>query len=421
MKILTVFLLALSAGAAQSGAPPAESKSDVEEQELSAAVAEAGSSPIDFVRVLEKHLRKYPDSSRKPEVERALVKAAIENKDGKRIIEYGERVLAREPDDVQVLDRVTRALLSSDDKETSARALKYARHYGALLSGLRDKEVPARMGKAQWREEIDRGVGRALSFEARALGNLGRMDEAVAAARKGWETFPSVEAAREVGRWLVRSGKEQEALESMADAFAVADQRVADAERLRDRTRLGELYVKLKGSEKGLGDLILAAYDRTSAILAARRLRFKESDPNAHLTNPMEFTLSGLDGAKLPLASLLGKTVVFDFWATWCGPCRAQYPLYEQVKERFRKDPNVVFLSVNTDENRDAVAPFLASQKWDVKVWFEDGLSRALEIASIPTTIIVDRHGKLVSRMNGYVPDRFVDMLTERIRDTMND
>ena len=199
----------------------------------------------------------------------------------------------------------------------------------------------------------------------------------------------------------------------------MADPRVTEAERLRDRTRMGELYAKLKGSEKGLGEIILAAYDRTAALLAARRLRLKETDPNLHLTNPMEFTLSGLGGGKLELASLKGKTVVFDFWATWCGPCRAQYPLYEQVKVRFRDNAEVVFLSVNTDEDREAVGPFLKSQKWEVKVWFEDGLSRALQISSIPTTIVVDRRGQVVSRMNGYVPDRFVDMLSERIRETL--
>jgi thioredoxin-related protein len=81
----------------------------------------------------------------------------------------------------------------------------------------------------------------------------------------------------------------------------------------------------------------------------------------------------------------------------------------------------VVFLSVNTDEDREGVEPFLNEQKWEDKVWFEDGLSRALQISSIPTTIVVNGRGEVVSRLNGYVPDRFVDMLTERIRDAMKD
>ena len=51
--------------------------------------------------------------------------------------------------------------------------------------------------------------------------------------------------------------------------------------------------------------------------------------------------------------------------------------------------------------------------------WFEDGLSRALKITSIPTTLIIGRNGQVFSRMNGFVPDRFVEMLTARIREAI--
>jgi thiol-disulfide isomerase/thioredoxin len=133
----------------------------------------------------------------------------------------------------------------------------------------------------------------------------------------------------------------------------------------------------------------------------------------------MEFTLSSIAGDKLKLAELKGKVVVFDFWATWCGPCRAQHPLYDEVKQRFKGNPDVVFLSVNTDEDRELVEPFLKDAGWKVTPYFEDGLSRALQISSIPTTIVVDKRGEIFSRLNGFLPDRFVDMLTERIRDAL--
>jgi thiol-disulfide isomerase/thioredoxin len=145
----------------------------------------------------------------------------------------------------------------------------------------------------------------------------------------------------------------------------------------------------------------------------------RQNDPNAQLTDPMEFTLTGLDGQKLSMASLKGKVIVFDFWATWCEPCRGQHPLYEQVKQRFKDNPGVVFLSIDTDEDREPVRPFLEEEKWRDKVYFEDGLSRALRITSIPTTIVIEKGGRVFSRMNGYVPERFVDLLTGRIRDAL--
>ncbi len=81
-------------------------------------------------------------ASRRNEIERALVKAAIEAKDDRRMIEYGERVLAREPDDVQILDKVVRALLASTARDAAERALKYARHYEELLRQTRAAAAP---------------------------------------------------------------------------------------------------------------------------------------------------------------------------------------------------------------------------------------------------------------------------------------
>ena len=400
--------------------PPASTPASDESQQLSQAVSEAGSSPVDFIRALERHLAKYPNSTRRNEIERALVKAAIEAKDDKRVVEYGERVLAREPNDVQILDKVVRALLVSDAADTSERALKYARQYEEVLRQTRNQPVPGHLSEAQWHEEVDKGLARVLACEARATGNLGKIDDAIALARRSYEIYPSAESAREIGRWLVRAGKNQDALAPYADAFAIPDARNTDTDRAKDRAELGDVYRKVYGSEKGLGDLILEAYDRTTGLLAARRLRLRQNDPNAQAGSVLEFTISGVDGAKLPIASLKGKAVVFDFWATWCGPCRMQHPLYEEVKQRFHDSPDVVFLSINTDDDRDLVAPFLKENHWDrQQVYFEDGLSRALAITSMPTTIVLDRRGEVISRMNGFVPGRFVDMLTDRIKDAL--
>jgi thiol-disulfide isomerase/thioredoxin len=154
-------------------------------------------------------------------------------------------------------------------------------------------------------------------------------------------------------------------------------------------------------------------------LLAARRLRLRQNDPNAQVAKITDATISSVDGGKLAIASLKGKAVVFDFWATWCGPCRAQHPLYEQVKQRFHDSPDVVFLSIDTDDERELVPPFLKESGWGQQVYYDDGLSRVLAITSIPTTIILDRHGEVVSRMNGFVPGRFVDMLSDRIKDAL--
>jgi thiol-disulfide isomerase/thioredoxin len=246
------------------------------------------------------------------------------------------------------------------------------------------------------------------------------MKEAVNLARKSYDAYPTAEGAREAGRWLSRSSRDEEAIRHYADAFTIPDSRTRDSERAGDRRRMGELYRKLKGSETGLGDIILEAYDRTTALVAGREAKLREMDPNAQLSNPMEFTLSALQGGKLALNSLKGKVLILDFWATWCGPCRFQHPLYEKVKRQFKGKDAVVFLSVNADDDRSAVKPFVAEAKWAGPIYYEDGMVRALNVTSMPTTIIIGKQGRIVNRMEGFDETRFVDMLTERIKDAIS-
>ena len=418
-RLLAGLLLVVPVVWAQQKTASRPEISPKEQEELESALSDAGSSTVEYLRAIEKHLAKYPNSPRKEELERAATRAAMEVNDNRRIVLYGEKVLARQPNDLQILDRVTEALLVGGSQEEAARALSYAERYQGLLRQMQ-KDRPRSGNAADWQNQADRGLGRALIHQAHATRILDRKDEALALAQQAFDDYPCAEAAREIARCYEQLGKARDAARSLADAFTIPDPKATDADRARDRRHMGELYRLANGSDSGLGDLVLEAYDRNVALLHNRELRMRALDPNAQLSDPIEFTLSGLKGQKLKLSTLKGKVVVFDFWATWCVPCRGQHPLYEQVKKRFEDNPAVVFLSVDTDEDRQAVKPFLDETKWTDEVYFEDGLSRALKVTSIPTTVLTDRKGQVFARMNGYLPERFVEMLTQRIRDALN-
>jgi thiol-disulfide isomerase/thioredoxin len=367
-------------------------------------------------------LKEYPNSPQRADLERALVKTAIDLNDDRLLMTYGESVLSRDPNNAQVLEHVATALLHQGDKAHAELALDHARHLGDLIQATyqNDKFEPGGgPAEVKRKDDYDGGRARALLLQARAHGLLGHNQEAIQFAQSSYAIFPSVEAARERARWLSAAGQDAEALQALAEAFTIAALRSPEAEGGSDRGRMSELYRKLHGTDAGLGDLVLKTYDSTSAQFAARRAELRQLDPNAQLRQPSQFTLSGLDGDKLQLSSLLGKVVVIDFWATWCGPCREQHPLYEAVKARFKDSADVVFLAVDTDEDHSVVKPFLAQVKWTQKVYFEDGLQSLLQVSSIPTTIILDKKGELFSRMIGYLPDRFVDRLADRVNEAL--
>lgn len=412
IRIVLITLVTAAFGFAQE-----QPMSDEEQAHLRQVLSAGSSSAVDLIHALETHLAKFPDSPKKNEMERGILKAAIQGNDNKRTIQYGERVLKLDPDDVTILDPVCRALALDRTGEKAKPALEWSKHYEQVVRGLQ-KEMPADTAdRGRRKDELDKMLGHALLYQAMALGAAGDNKADAELARKSFEVYPSADPALELARRLALLGKGEEAVSAYADAFTVADPRTTEFDRAEIRRRMGELFQKVKGSEAGLGEIVLQAYDRNSALLAQRRLALKQFDPNLGITNPMEFTLNSASGEKLPLSSLSGKVVVMDFWATWCGPCRAQHPLYDQVKQHFASDKDVVFLAISTDEDHTLVKPFLEEQGWKNAVYFEDGLARALRVSSIPTTVVFDKTGGVISRMNGFNPDNFVDVLTDRIKE----
>jgi thiol-disulfide isomerase/thioredoxin len=410
--------------AAQAAAAQAELAR--EQAELSQAIGEAGGTSIEIIRALEQHLKKYPESLQRAEIEKAIVKSAMDANDTARIIVYGEKVLARETppdaggDITTVLDRVTRALLDKEDAPRAKRAIVYSKRYQADVADMRAKmQPPGHLTAAQWSEELDKAAARALALEARATGYAGDSENAAKLARKSWDAYPTGEGARETAFWLSKLGRNADAIEFYADAFTLEDARNTETDRARDRARLGSLYIELHGSEKGLGEIILQAYDRTAGLLAALRANLKAKDPNSAATSLADFSLPAIDksAAPLVLAALKGKTVVMDFWATWCAPCRAQQPLIEKVKQQFENASDVVFVPVDADDDPSLVPSFVKEQGWENKGYFEAGLARQLAIGSIPTVVVLDPDGRIFSRLVGFIPERFEQMLVERVEE----
>ncbi len=121
-------------------------------------------------------------------------------------------------------------------------------------------------------------------------------------------------------------------------------------------------------------------------------------------TDAINFSLKNLEGKVINLSDLKGKVVVLDFWATWCGPCKASFPAMQELVTKY-KDKNVEFLFVNTwekgkeNETTEKVTNFINDKKYSFNVVFDydDAITAKYKIEGIPTKILIDKNGSVVT------------------------
>jgi thiol-disulfide isomerase/thioredoxin len=117
-----------------------------------------------------------------------------------------------------------------------------------------------------------------------------------------------------------------------------------------------------------------------------------------------ELAFTDADDKPLKLADYKGKTVLLNFWATWCAPCVKEMPSLDKLQAEMGKDKFVVLPLSLDGPTRRKVAPFYEEKKLaNLGVYFDKGkkVMGALDISVLPTSVLVDAQGREIGRLEG--------------------
>jgi thiol-disulfide isomerase/thioredoxin len=400
----------------KSGTAPQE-KALTPDEELQEAIDSAGNDRVALVRNLEAFLKKYPEAQQRGRIYRALVEACLQLRDTPRATEYAERIVALSPDDMSITLLAIQLLERSGDEPGLRRATSYASRVLEFIERGGEEKSP-KISKEQWEADRNRDRVSVLLLRGRLYSKLKEAGKARADFETAYALTPNPEAAEKLGEIAELNKELLQAIQEYARAFALGDNAKGGSERRNVRQKLGNVWRLAHGTDEGLGEYILRTYDELNSAAAGGHPAIAR---NAGVKDPFAFSLRRVpEGPALNLAGEKGKVLVVNFWATWCGPCRALEPIFERVAAGFGGDRDVVFLAADCDEDESLVGPYLAEMKPRTTVVFADGLDRVFAVNSFPTVLVIDRGGRIVYRAEGFGEDSFEDALRGAIRGALS-
>ena len=182
------------------------------------------------------------------------------------------------------------------------------------------------------------------------------------------------------------------------------------------------LYNKLSGSVASNGLVSDLPQTESSSPKESNETATAESQPSSeadtasgsgeaanteNLKQAPDFKVYDKDGNQVALSSFLGKPIVLNFWASWCGPCKSEMPDFDEAYAKYGE--NVEFLMVNlTDGSRetiDTASSFIEEQGYSFPIYFDSDYNASItySVASIPTTYFITAEGYLAAHAAGAI------------------
>jgi thiol:disulfide interchange protein DsbD len=190
-------------------------------------------------------------------------------------------------------------------------------------------------------------------------------------------------------------------VELYADRGDTASEENLNLELKKFKTVAQPFYAIMDGDEN-----VIATFDEGKTSDTQKFLAFiqKGQKPAASASEIPQLTR--LEGGPLDTASLAGKVVVVDFWATYCVPCIKEIPMFNKLQAEYGPKGLVVIGASQDEEGAEKVQPFLKAHPMNYTVALgSPALGEKYKLDALPVTLVFDRKGKLIQRFEGFTPE----------------
>ena len=134
-----------------------------------------------------------------------------------------------------------------------------------------------------------------------------------------------------------------------------------------------------------------------------------------------EFKLANRAGGEMSLSGLKGQVVMINFWASWCGPCRKEFPALDQIYAKY-KPMGFTLVAINVESEKADAEKFLATTPASFPILFDpdNKVSGSYGVSAMPTTVLVDRQGRVRWLHRAYKPGdeaKYIEQIRAALRE----